>query len=74
MAVHLRTLRGDPIDIGDDDAEGEKYKYSQPKIKRMVERHDCAPLIDAGFGENLNVSAAPGLDPDQGPVRAQVDG
>ena len=45
MAVRFRTLGGDPVDIGDHDAEHEKHKDGQKKINRMIERHGCAPWI-----------------------------
>ena len=72
MTVHVRSLRGDPVDVGDGDAEGEKYKYGQTKIERMVERHNCAPLIDAGLGKR-NRHGGAGFDPDQNPAR-EVNG
>jgi hypothetical protein len=66
MTVQLLTRRGNSVDIGDDDAECEKYKYGQNEIIRMVEWHNCAPLTDACLTEgNVDVSAAPGFDPGQ---------
>jgi 5,10-methylenetetrahydrofolate reductase len=42
MTVQVWALRGDPVDIGDHEAEHEKHKDGQKKIKRMIKRHGCA--------------------------------
>src|SRR3954470_12509059 len=72
MTVRFPTLRGDPVDIGDDDAEYQKHEYGQNEIKRMIERHSRAPLTVACLvGENVDAAAAPGLDLDQGPAHTR---
>ena len=74
MTVEIPTLGGDPVNVGDDDAEYQKHEYGQNEIVRMIERHSCAPLTRTCLvGENVNVAAEPGLDSDQGPARAMPE-